>query len=776
VKLVSNTNSSDLIALILIFSAVNVYPQDYTYKNPDLPIEERVENLLSQMTLDEKLSQTFCFHLYDDMIDEDGNLLLEDEIVNVLPLGVGQLGKPNWAFDKEAKESAEITNKIQKKVIESNRFGIPVIFHEEALHGLWARGSTVFPQAIGMSCSWNPQLVNQVFKVIANEIRSRGSHQANTPMLDVCRDPRWGRIEESFGEDPYLTSRFGVAIVMGLQGIEETISKNHIVATVKHFAGYGLTEGGLNKSPLFISERTMREVVLPPFKAAITEAGALSIMPAYNEIDGIPSHANKWLLKDVLRDEWNFKGYVVSDYGGVMQLNGFHPLASNNTDAGRIAILAGVDMELDNPYCFSTLFESIKESEELQTALDRAVRGILTVKFKLGLFDDPFADPEYADEYNRSEENIQLSLKAAEESIVLLKNEGNILPLDKSKYKRIAVIGPHANEMHFGGYSHKDTRNGITFYEGINDYVGNEIAVVTAIGCRIHEGSGHWLDGPDEFAFSDSSENMKRIEEAVEVAEQSDLVILAVGGTAVTCGEFIGYRHSLDLFGQQNDLVESILNTNVPTVVCLVNGRPLTINTIDQHADAVLETWYLGEQAGIALAKTLFGEVNPSGKLTLSFPRSVGHLPVYYSKKSTGIHDYFGEETTLLYPFGYGLSFTEFEYSNLSIDKYEIKVDEYITVSFDLKNTGKFEGEEIVQLYIRDIISSVTRPIKELKGFKKVNLTPGELKNVKLRLSADALKFYNQNMEYVIEPGEFEIMIGASSNDIKLKRTITAIN
>jgi len=777
VKLVSNTNSSVLIALILIFSAVNVYPQDYTYKNPDLSIKDRVENLLNQMTLDEKLSQTFCFHLYDDMMDGKGNILLEDEITDVLPLGVGQLGKPNWAFDKDAKESAEITNRIQRKVIESNSLGIPAIFHEEGLHGLWARGSTVFPQAIGMSCSWDPQLVNQVFKVIAGEIRSRGSHQANTPMLDVCRDPRWGRIEESYGEDPYLTSRFGVAIVMGLQGTEETINKDHIVATVKHFAGYGLTEGGLNKTPLFLSERTMREVVLPPFKAAITEAGALSVMPAYNEIDGIPSHANKWLLKDVLRDEWNFQGYVVSDYGGVMQLNGFHPLASNNTDAGKIAMLAGVDMELDNPYCFSTLFESIKESEELQSALDRAVRGILTVKFKLGLFDDPFVDPEFADEFNRSEENIQLSLKVAEESIVLLKNEDNILPLDKSKYKKIAVIGPHANNMHYGGYAHYDTKNGVTFFEGIKQFVGDDSEILYAEGCRIHEGEGYWLTSDyDEFEFSDSTENLKRINDAIELAQQCDLIILAVGGTAVTCGEFIGYRHSLDLFGQQNNLVESIINTNIPTIVCLVNGRPLTINTIDQHAYAILETWYLGEQAGIALAKTLFGEVNPSGKLTLTFPRSVGHLPVYYSKKSTGIHDYFGEETTPLYPFGYGLSYTEFEYSNLSINKYEIKVDEYVIVSFDLKNTGKFEGEEIVQLYIRDIISSVTRPIKELKGFKKVNLMPGELKNVKLRLSADALKFYNQNMEYVVEPGGFEIMIGASSNDIKLKKTITAIN
>ncbi len=765
-----------VIIFQLLFTAT-IFPQDNTYKNPDLPISERVENLIKQMTWEEKLTQTYCIHLYDDMMDENGKLLLEDKFGNILQVGIGQFGKPSWAFDKEAKESAEIANKIQKQVIESNRLGIPAIFHEEGLHGLWARGSTVFPQAIGMSCSWDPQLVNQVFNVIAREIRSRGSHQANTPMLDVCRDPRWGRIEESYGEDPYLISRFAVAIVTGLQGTEDIINKDHIIATVKHFAGYGLTEGGLNKTPASLSERFMREVVLPPFKAAITEAGALSVMPAYNELDGIPCHANKWLLTDLLRNEWNFQGYVVSDYGGVVQLSGFHPLALNKTEAGKIAMFAGVDMELDNPDCFSTRLESIKGDKKLQKTLDKSVRRILAVKFKLGLFDDPFVDPEVADVSNRSEENIKLSLKAAEESIVLLKNRNNILPLAKSKYKKIAVIGPHANTMHYGGYAHYDIKSGITFYEGIKKRVGDDIEVLTAEGCRIHEGDGYWLTSSyDEFEFSDSAENIRRIEEAVALAKQCDLVILAVGGTAVTCGEFIGYRHNLDLFGQQNELVDAIINTKVPTVVCLVNGRPLTINTIDQHADAVLETWYLGEQAGIALAKTLFGEVNPSGKLTLTFPRSVGHLPMYYSKKSTAIHDYFAEETTPLYPFGYGLSYTKFEYSKLSLNKSEIEEDEHVYISFDLKNTGKFEGEEIVQLYIRDLISSVTRPIKELKGFQKVNLKSGESKTVKFQLSTENLKFYNQKMKYVVESGEFEIMIGSSSADIKLKRLITVTN
>jgi len=435
-------------------------------------------------------------------------------------------------------------------------------------------------------------------------------------------------------------------------------------------------------------------------------------------------------------------------------------------------LLSGVDMELDNPYSFSELLDSVGASAELQAALEKAVRRILSVIFKLGLFDDPYVEPEEAERVSRCKEHLAMSLKAAEESIVLLKNKDNILPLDKAEYKKIAVIGPHANDMHYGGYSHKDTANGITFYEGIKDYVGDAVDVLYAKGCNIHKGSGHWLDGVDEFELSDPTKNRRRIREAVQTAKQSDLVILAVGSTAVTCGEFIGYRHSLDLFGQQNDLVKAVIETNVPVIVCLVNGRPLTINYIDREADAVLETWYLGEQAGVALSRTLFGDVNPRGKLTLTFPRSTGHLPAYYSKKPSGIHDYLAEENEPLYPFGYGLSYTTFDYSNLSIKKNRLIDGESTTVRFTLGNTGRREGEEIVQLYIRDRISSVTRPVKELKGFKKVNLEPGETKTVEFQLSTDDLKYYNRDMEYVVEPGEFEIMIGASSEDIKLRGVV----
>jgi len=763
------------IALFSLLS-INVQSQNLEFRNSNLPIEERVEILFKQMTWQEKLCQTFSFHLSEEMLDEDGNISFSDEIKAVLPYGIGQLGKPNWVFDKGPKESAELTNKFQQIVIKSNRFGIPVIFHEEALHGLWAKGATVFPQAIAMSCTWDPFLINQVFKQIAEEVRSRGSHQVNTPMLDICRDPRWGRIEESYGEDPYLISRFAVAIVRGLQASSEFIDKDHVIATVKHFAAYGLTEGGLNKTPAFLGERFLREVVLPSFKAAITEAGALSVMPSYNEIDGIPSHANHWLLTDILRNEWHFKGYVVSDYGGVIQLNNFHHLAANNTDAGKIALLSGVDMELDNPYCFSSLLGSVKNDSTLQKALDRAVKKILTVKFKLGLFENHFVDPIRAEKINHSEENVKLTLKVAESSIVLLQNKNQILPLEKSKYKQIAVIGPHANSVHYGGYSTRHTEHGVSIFEGIKSYLGTEAKVSYAEGCRIHEGSGHWLDGVDDFVLSDTAKNRQKIEQAVKLARKSDLIILAVGSTPVTCGEFIGYRHNLDLFGQQNELAEALLKLNIPTVVCLVNGRPLTINEIDQRADAILETWYSGEQAGLAIAKVLFGEVNPSGKLTLTFPRSVGQIPLYYGKKPSGIHDYLVFRNEPLYPFGYGLSYTKFEYSNLTISKKKFDAHNEIKISFTIKNIGEYTGNEVAQLYIHDLVSSVTRPVKELKRFKKIHLEVGETKMVTFRLSAEDLKFYNNKMEYVTESGEFEIMIGASSADIRLSDKIVLIN
>jgi len=766
--------TASLAILTTCSSILPATAQEPAYNDPGLSIAQRVESLLSQMTLEEKLAQTFCFHLTREMLNDSGKLVLSPEIEEVLPLGVGQLGKPSWTFDRNARESAEIANTLQALVIEQGRLGIPAIFHEEGLHGLWARDATVFPQAIGMSCTWDPALVEEVFGVVAAEIRLRGSHQANTPMLDVVHDPRWGRIEESYGEDPFLTSAYAKAIVWGLQGRQERIDNRHIVATVKHFAGYGIPEGGLNKAPLFSGERALREVVLPPFRAAIVEAGALSLMPGYNEIDGIPNHANQWLLTTVLRNEWGFRGYVVSDYQGVVDLSRLHHVAADLTEAGRIAMLAGVDMELENPFCFGQLREAVHSDKELQQALDRAVRRILTVKLTLGLFDKPYVEPLEAAAFCHSTQNQQLSQRVAEEAVVLLKNERQLLPLDLKRYRRIAVIGPHANTVHWGGYSPKDTRHGITFFEGIRQYVGDGVEVAHAEGCRIHEGDGHWLTViPDQLILTPPAENRERIKDAVQLAGASDLVLLAVGGTAVTCGEFLGDRHSLQLFGQQDELVEAILDTGVPTVVCLVNGRPLAITSIQERADAIVETWYLGERAGAALARVLFGAVTPGGKLTVSFPRSVGHVPAYYQKKPSASDTYLATETAPLYPFGFGLSYTTFAYSDLRLDPREIAIGESTEISFELTNTGECAGQETAQLYIRDLVSTVTRPVQELRGFRKLRLAPGQRQTVTLRLSTDDLRFYDKDMRYVVEPGEFAIMIGASSADIRLSGTLT---
>ncbi|MEM8895251.1 MAG: glycoside hydrolase family 3 C-terminal domain-containing protein, partial [Bacteroidota bacterium] len=411
--------------------------------------------------------------------------------------------------------------------------------------------------------------------------------------------------------------------------------------------------------------------------------------------------------------------------------------------------------------------------KELQAAVNDAVRRILRVKFLLGLFDDPYADPNSAEEVNRAQEHLDLSLEVAEETMVLLKNEKNILPLSKSDYKKIAVIGPHSNETHYGGYAHKDVSRGITIYQGLKDYLGDDVEVTTAQGCKIHGGSYHWL-GFDDFELANPEENRRMIEEAVKVAEDSELVILAVGGTAVETGEFIGYRNELGLFGSQKKLVAAIMALNKPTIITLINGRPYTIPDLHAQADAILEAWYPGEFAGVAIANTLYGENNPSGKLTLSFPRMIGDLPVYYSKKeSSSTKDYLAEDTKALYPFGYGLSYTSFEYSDFEIDKSTISEGGQVQVSGILRNTGDRAGEEIVQYYIRDRYSSASRPIKELKGFRKVSLEPGESKSVSWTLSIDDLRFYDHQMNYVVEPGRFEIMVGASSEDIKFETSFT---
>ena len=734
------------------------------YKDPECAVEARVDDLLQRMTLEEKVAQTLCVHVNPDMVDDEG-YVRKRKLNTRLRHGIGQLGKPNQVLERTAEESAHIVNRLQAYVIEKSRLDIPAIIHEECLHGLWARGATIFPQSAGMASTWDPELVGSVFNAIALETRTRGGTQANTPMIDVCREPRFGRIEESYGEDPYLVSRFAVAAVRGLQGHGQSIDDEHIVATVKHFAAYGEPLGGLNKAPPPGGERQLREVYLPPFRAAITQAGALSVMPSYNEIDGVPSHANAWLLTDVLRGEWGFKGYVASDYGGIEQLHANHRTAAKPSDAGRQAMLAGVDMELPEPHCFSALEELVQSGRIPLRLLDQAVRRILRVKFLLGLFENPFADPPKAKRVNRCAEHHALALDVAHKSIVLLKNEGDLLPLDRRKIKRLAVIGPNAGVLQVGGYS-VERPHGISILEGIKDKVKDRIEVYHAEGCKIHLGSGYWLPEPmvgKRIRLNDPKRDAAMIQEAVKVAKQCDVAIVVVGETPVTCGEFIGHRCSLELLGRQNELVEAVGATGTPMVVCLVNGRPLALSTVAETAAALLECWYLGEQTGAAVADVLFGDVNPSGKLPFSFPNSVGHLPAYYNAKMPPDARYLMSDRAPLFPFGYGLSYTRFTYSNLRVTPRKIEPGGHAVVRVDVANTGKRAGYEVVQLYIRDLVCSVTRPPKALAGFTRVHLDPGEQCTVELPIGYDQLSCYDRAMKETVEPGVFELMVGPDS-------------
>ncbi|MBR8538011.1 glycoside hydrolase family 3 C-terminal domain-containing protein [Carboxylicivirga sediminis] len=756
-----------LYALLLIACNFRLKAEDKPlYKDATRPVEERIADLINRMTLEEKLLQISASVLRKNDMDSLGHFHPHASHQSLIQKGLGQLGKPCVAFDLDASQTARISNEIQRYVMENGRLGIPTIFHEEALHGLWARNSTVYPQALGLSCSWEPELVKDIFEQVALETRSRGSHQVNTPMLDVCRDPRWGRIEESYGEDPYLIACFAKAIVEGLQGTKKIVERNgidsaHVIATIKHFAGYGVSERATNKGTVNYGERAMREVILPPFKVAVEEAGALSVMPGYHAVDGVPSHANHWLLNEILREEWHFKGYVVSDYGGIDGIKNDHRLAASTEEAAAKALLAGVDLELASPNCFRNLTNLCESNREMAVALDTAVARVLRMKFKLGLFEHPYANEDRASQVCHTKEQQALALKAAEKSIVLLKNEHETLPLDKAKIKTLAVIGPNAKVCRYGGYSHRDEARGISIYDGLKNKLGKELEILYAEGCKIHQNHGYWLDFKVDSV--DQTEDIERIKEAVKVTQEADMVILALGGTAMTCGEFLGYRSSLDLYGNQNQLFEAVKATGKPVVVCLINGRPLTINAIDESADALLECWYLGEKTGEAVANVLAGDVVPSGKLTVTFPRSVGHLPQYYNALFKPKNGYLAVNNSPLYPFGYGLSYTSFAYSNLTLSKRVISADERLEVRVQVKNTGKYAADEIVQLYIQDEVSSVVRPLKELKKFKKISLQPGESKSVTFHLCVDDLMFYNVSNQYVWEPGTFKIMVGPHS-------------
>jgi beta-glucosidase len=766
------------IVLLLLtlgsFRSLSVVAQSGApYRDPKLATDQRVADLLSRMTLEEKLAQLesawenpqFFKDPQSLFIDGKGTFLPERAAV-LMKYGLGEFSRPS---EKRAPRAmAEFTNTVQKWVKENTRLGIPVLFHDECLHGHVAPRGTSYPQAIALASTWDPNLLHDVFTATAAEVRARGAQQCLAPVLDLARDPRWGRTEETYGEDPYLVTRLGVAAITGLQGPWPHIDKSHVVATAKHFAVHGQPEGGTNVAPGNYSERVVREYFLKPFEAAVTEAHVASVMPSYNEIDGIPSHSNRHLLEDVLRHEWGFTGVVASDYFGPTELRTIHHIATDDAAAAKIALESGVDIELPFPGTFPRLLEQVQRGTVAQVSIDRAVTRVLRMKFVLGLFDDPYVNPDDAEKITNNPEHQQLALKAAHEAVILLKNKDNLLPLAKGKYKRIAVIGPNAAEVHLGGYSNQPGR-GVSMLEGIKHKVGSSAEVLYAEGTKITETFPDW--DADKVVLGDPVLNAKRIEEATKVAQKADIVILALGGNEQTsreawAPEHQGDRDSLDLLGNQDDLVKAVLATGKPTIVFLQHGRPNSINYVAEHVPAILDGWYLGQEGGTAIADVLFGDYNPGGRLPITVPRSVGQLPDYYYQKPSAKREYLGTTTAPLFPFGWGLSYSTFKYANVHTEPDTIGVLGSAKVSVEVTNISKVRGDEVAQLYIRQEFSSVTRPVKELRGFRRISLEPGESKTVEFSLGPDELSYLNREMHRVVEPGTFKIMVGGSSVDL----------
>ncbi len=762
------------------------------YQNPALSATSRVRDLLARMTLEEKAAQMMCVwqEKAAKLVDAQGNFdLAKAQAAFENGHGLGQVGRPSDAGSnpatpgngKDARGMAELTNAIQKFFLEHSRLGIPVIFHEECLHGHAAKDGTSFPQPIGLGATFDPELVEWLFAMTAYEARVRGTHQALTPVVDVARDPRWGRVEETYGEDPFLNTQLGMAAVRGFQGDATFKDKRRVIATLKHFAAHGQPESGQNCAPANVSERVLRETFLHPFKDCLHKAGAISVMASYNEIDGVPSHASRWLLRDVLRKEWGFKGFVVSDYYAIWELGvrpdtHGHRVAADKKESCRLAVEAGVNIELPEPDCYLHLAELVRKGVLQEKQLDALVAPMLLWKFKLGLFDDPYVDPAEAECVVGCAAHRQLAFEAARETITLLKNEGDLLPLNPAKLKTLAVIGPNANRPLLGGYSGLPKHN-VTVLDGIKARLGDQVRVVHAEGCQITVG-GSWQQ--DEVTPSDPAEDRQQIAEAVEVARQADAIVLAIGGNEQTSREAWGLKHmgdrtSLDLIGRQDELVNAMLATGKPVIALLFNGRPLSINNVAQNVPAILECWYLGQECGRAVAEVLFGDHNPGGKLPISIPRSVGHLPVFYNHKPSARRGFLWDDVSPLFPFGFGLSYTTFALKNRRVSKKRIPRDGSTQVLVEVTNTGKRAGTEVVQMYIRDLVSSVTRPVKELKGFKKVWLQPGETQTVAIDITPESLAFYDVNMDYVVEPGEFEIMVGNSSRDADLQKLVLMV-
>jgi beta-glucosidase len=751
------------------------------YKDSSAPVEARVEDLLARMTLQEKVAQMRC--LWDAKVAVfDPKLELDPrKMRQAYPDGIGCFARPSDATGpasprlvpgRDVRATVRLVNALQHVAVEHTRLGIPIMFHEEGLHGYAAVGATSFPQAIALASSWDPSLVRAVNGVTAREIRARGVSEALTPVVDVGREPRWGRIEETFGEDPYLVGEMGVAAVEGLQGTNKArdLGPGKVFATLKHLTGHGQPESGTNIGPAPYSERTLREFFFPPFEQAITRTGVSAVMPSYNEIDGVPSHANVWLLGKVLRGEWGFKGAVVSDYYAIEQLADVHHIAADPEQAARRALEAGVDIDLPSGTAYATLVQQVRDGRVPEARIDAAVRRLLSLKFRAGLFENPFADADAAAAITNNAEARALALRAAQRTLILLKNDGTLplrLPVPGGR-PVIAVIGPNAAVARLGGYYGQPPVT-VSILEGIRNKVGTRAEVVFAQGVRITANDDWWAD---EVKLADRDENFRLIDAAVKVARTADQIVLAVGDTEQTSREgwaptHLGDRTSLDLIGEQQALFDALHALGKPITVVLINGRPPSIVKIAEQANAILEGWYVGEQGGNAVADVLFGDVNPGGKLPVTIPRSVGQLPSFYDVKPSARRGYLFDTVAPLYPFGYGLSYTSFEIGAPRLSSERIGTDGSVTVEVPVRNTGARAGDETVQVYVHQQMGSVTRPIKELKAFERVTLNPGESRTLSFVLTPQAFRMWNIDMQRVVEPGAFDIMTGPNSVDLK---------
>lgn len=761
--------------------------QSYPYQNPSLPVAERAADLLSRMTLAEKIAQLGSIWVFEVLQDMKFS---EARAHKLFANGLGQVTRIGGASSLDPAAGAELANTIQKYLRENTRLGIPAIVHEECCSGYMARDATCFPQIIGVASTWEPELVEAMAAVVKTQMRAAGAHQGLSPVLDVTRDPRWGRTEETFGEDPYLVARMGVSFVHGLQGKNW---QEGVIATAKHFVGYGMSEGGMNWAPPHLAPRELREVYLLPFEAAVKEANLASVMNGYHELDGVPCGASKELLTDILRDEWGFDGIVVSDYFAVNQLMSYHQIAASKAEAAAMALEAGIDVELPNTDCYADPLRQAVESGMLDEAiLNQAVSRLLRLKFQLGLFENPYVDVEKTRTVFDTPEQRRLAYEIAQKSIVLLKNEDNLLPLDR-KLNALAVIGPNADNVrhligdyaypcHIESLAEMRSAGGNVFNMPIPDkieMVDNFVPISSILAgiknkvspeTKIYYARGCDVLGESQAGFAD----------AIAAAQKADVAIVVVGDKAgltkdCTTGESRD-RADLNLPGVQQALVEAIVATGKPVVVVLVNGRPLTLPWLVEHVPAILEAWLPGEEGAAAVADVLFGDYNPGGKLPISFPRTVGQIPVYYGHKVSGGRshwqgDYVDVSAKPLFPFGFGLSYTCFRLGNLRLDRSTGQAGDEVQISVDLANVGSRAGSEVVQLYVRDPVASVTQPVKSLKGFKRVSLEVGEQRTVTFALAVNQLGFYNREMKYVVEPGAIEIMVGASSDDLPLTAT-----